>query len=148
MKNEETTSDAFQWDLLRKSLEGYEKLLNKNHDTEDEWQQLRDKCQSLQEQVLLLQSEKEKLLKRLEEQDRQLIDLLSLKVKPFEVTKCCVVSLSSLCFCGERSKLVFLLQEPAPSQSFGHVLQHELKLSKTIPACICPNPRAEQQLLI
>ena len=86
LKNEEATSDVFQWDLLTKSLEGYE---NKNHDTEDEHQQLRDKCQSLQEQVLLLQSERGKLVKRLEEQDRQLIQdqkrTLALKVKPFEV---------------------------------------------------------------
>ena len=129
MKNEETTSDAFQWDLLRKSLEGYEKLLNKNHDTEDEWQQLRDKCQSLQEQVLLLQSEKEKLLKRLEEQDRQLIDLLSLKVKPFEVTNvvwCHYLVYAFVANEASYSNIVFLLQEPAPSQSFGHVLQHEL----------------------
>ena len=89
LKNEETTSDVFQRDLLTKSLEGCEKMLNKNHDTEDEHQQLRDKCQSLQEQVLLLQSEREKLLKRLKEQDRQLIQdqkrMLVLKVKPFEV---------------------------------------------------------------
>ena len=69
LKNEEATSDVFQWDLLTKSLEGYEKMLINNNDTEDERQQLRDKCQSLQEQVLLLQSERGKLMKRLAEPD-------------------------------------------------------------------------------
>lgn len=77
LKDEESQSGVFQWDLLTKSLEEYNKILNKNHDPEDECQQERE---DLKQQLISLQTENAKLLKRLEQHEK------ILALKHLEVT--------------------------------------------------------------